>query len=74
MNREALRAIRIFHGMTQSQFAAALGVSDSCIGSAESGYRNVSDNLRVRVAQRFGMSAAVLEAIAAAKASANLAI
>lgn len=74
MNREALRAIRIYHGMTQSQFAAALGISKSCVASAESGYRNVSDKLRVLVAQRFGMSEDILEAIAAAKASAKLAL
>lgn len=74
MNKEALRAIRIFHGMTQSDFAAALNVSQSCIASAESGYRGVSDNLRVRVAQRFGMGEDVLNAIAAAKASAGLAL
>jgi len=72
MNREALRAIRIFHGMTQLEFAAALGVSHSCIASAESGYRSVSDNLRVRVAQRFGMGPDVLEAIAVAKVSATV--
>lgn len=74
MNREALRAIRIYHNMTQSQFAAALGLSKSCVASAESGYRNVSDNLRVRVAQRFGMGEEILEAIAAAKTSASLVV
>jgi transcriptional regulator with XRE-family HTH domain len=74
MNREALRAIRIYNDMTQSEYAAALGVSQSCVASAESGYRSVSDKLRVRVAQRFGMGADVLEAIQRAKASAKLAL
>jgi transcriptional regulator with XRE-family HTH domain len=72
MDREALRAIRIFHGMTQSQFAEALGISKSCVASVESGYRNVSDNLRVRVAQRFGMSEDVVRAVKDARASADL--
>ncbi|KGE20804.1 helix-turn-helix transcriptional regulator [Paenibacillus wynnii] len=72
MDREALRAIRIYHGMTQLQFSAALNVSKSCIASAESGYRNVSDNLRVRVAQRFGMSEEVVKAVKDARTSANI--
>ncbi|MGO4372711.1 helix-turn-helix transcriptional regulator, partial [Paenibacillus sp. MCAF20] len=74
MTKEALRAIRIFHDMTQSEFSAALNVSQSCVASAESGYRGVSDKLRVKVAQRFGMGEDVLNAIAAANASANLAL
>lgn len=72
MDREALRAIRIFNDMTQSQFAEALGVSHSCIAAAESGYRNVSDNLRVRVAQRFGMSDEVVRAVKDARTSTQL--
>ncbi|MBY3623619.1 helix-turn-helix transcriptional regulator [Acinetobacter sp. CUI P1] len=72
MDREALRAIRIYHGMTQSQLAEALGISKSCVASAESGYRSVSDNLRVRVAQKFGMSEEVVRAVKDARTSADL--
>ncbi|MNW01071.1 hypothetical protein D3C71_1966550 [compost metagenome] len=58
--------------MTQAAFAEAIGVSKSCIASAECGYRNVSDTLRVKVAQRFGMSEEVVKAVKDARTSAEL--
>lgn len=72
MNGETVRAIRVYKEMTQPEFAAVLKVSKSCIAAVESGHRVVSDNLRIRIAQTFGMGTDILEAIAAARASSNL--
>lgn len=67
MNGEAVRAIRISKNMTQPEFAAVLKVSRSCIVAVENGYRAVSENLRIRIAQTFGGDDDVTEAMARAK-------
>lgn len=72
MDGMAVKAIRLKKGMTQVQFAAMLNVSPSSIAAVESGYRAVSHNLRIKIAQTVGMGDEIIEAIAAAKASSKL--
>jgi antitoxin HigA-1 len=72
MSGEAVRAIRIKHNMTQPEFAARLKVSKSCIAAVETGHRAVSDKLRTKIAQTFGVGDDIIEAIAAAKAMKKL--
>ncbi|MNP82749.1 helix-turn-helix protein [compost metagenome] len=60
--------------MTQSQFAKALGVGQTCISDVENGRRRVSPDLRIRIAQRFGTGEDIVEAIERAKESAKLAL
>lgn len=73
MNGDAVRAIRIYAGLTQEAFARRLGVSKSCVAEAESGRRPVSPALRIKIAQVYGVSPEIKKAIADAKASAELA-
>lgn len=50
---EHIRRIRIQTGMSQQEFADSIGVCKSVIGNVETGRCNVSDNLRMRVRERF---------------------
>jgi addiction module HigA family antidote len=61
-------------GMTQAQFAEALNVSQSCVSDVENGRRNVSRDLRIKLAQVFGTGDDVLMAIQRAKESDKLAL
>ncbi|MBR2265435.1 MAG: helix-turn-helix domain-containing protein [Paludibacteraceae bacterium] len=61
-------------GMTQLQFAEALGVSQSCVSDVENGRRNVSRDMRIKIAQVFGTGDEVLTAIQRAKESDKLAL
>lgn len=74
MSAMGVKAIRLSENLTQQEFAARLGVSQSLIGDVERGRRRVTENLRIRIAQQFGTGDKVIEAIARAKESVNLAI
>ena len=50
---EHIRRIRLLSGLTQQEFADTIGVCKSVIGNVETGRCNVSDNLRMRVRERF---------------------
>jgi antitoxin HigA-1 len=53
MDALTVRAIRLFFGLTQEEFAERLGMSLSAISAVETGKRAVTKNLRVRIAQKF---------------------
>lgn len=72
MDAQSVKAIRISQSMNQVEFAEALSVSRSCIAAVEGGYRPVSSNLRIRIAQKFGTGDDVLTAIQRAKDSNKL--
>jgi len=67
MNSETIKAIRISKNMSQAEFAASLGVAESTIATVEARHRNVSDRLRIRVAQIYGGDPEVEQAIRNAK-------
>lgn len=74
MDGTGVRGVRVMAGMTQSQFGEALGVSQSCVSDVENGRRNVSRDLRIKIAQVFGTGDEVLTAIQRAKESDKLAL
>ncbi|MGC6589841.1 helix-turn-helix transcriptional regulator [Paenibacillus sp. Dod16] len=74
MNAETVKAIRLSKDMSQQDFADALRVSRQCITAVECGYRAVSSNLRIKIAQTFGTGPDVMEAIERAKESSKLAL
>ncbi|RAV19503.1 helix-turn-helix domain-containing protein [Paenibacillus contaminans] len=74
MEGTGLRGIRIMDGLTQAEFSKKLGVSQALISDVENGRRAVTSNLRIRIAQTYGTGDEIMQAIAAAKASANLAL
>ena len=53
---EHIRRIRILAGLSQREFAESIGVCKSTIGNVEIG-RNVSEDLRMKVKERFPMIA-----------------
>ncbi|MGF7033737.1 transcriptional regulator with XRE-family HTH domain [Paenibacillus mucilaginosus] len=69
MDGKSIQAIRMHQGMTQEEFAEAIGVSQSTVAAVETGYRAVSDRVRIRIAQVFGTDDPILEAIRRAKGS-----
>lgn len=58
-----VRAIRLYYGLTQREFAKLLGVSYSTIGAIESGRRKVTKNMRIKIAQTFDLTDEVIAAI-----------
>lgn len=74
MDGSGVRGIRVMAGMTQSQFAETLNVSQSCVSDVENGRRNVSRDMRIKLAQVFGTGDDVIEAIRRAKDSDKLAL
>ncbi|MCM3497669.1 MULTISPECIES: helix-turn-helix transcriptional regulator [Paenibacillus] len=74
MNAGTVKAIRLSQNMSQQDFADALRVSRQCITAVECGYRAVSSNLRIRIAQTFGTGPDIVEAIERAKESEKLAL
>lgn len=68
-----LRAIRLSLGLTQAEFAKELRISQALISDVENGRRSVTQNLRIRVAQKYGVGEDIMNAIAAAKDSIQLA-
>lgn len=72
LSGEDVRAIRIKLNLTQSEFAALLGVTQTCICYVETGQRPLTGKLRIKIAQTFGVGPEIRKAIADAKASAEL--
>lgn len=55
MLNEALRLIRVFHDMNQSELAAELGISNSYLSEIESGKKTVSVDLLQKYSDAFGI-------------------
>ena len=68
MTDETVRLIRNAKGLTQAEFALELNVSAATIAAVESKQRNVSDNLRIKIAQKYGGDPEVEQAIIRARA------
>lgn len=56
MNKDLLKDIRLFKGMTQREFADWLGVSQITIALIESNQRNVSDTVASKLAHKFDVT------------------
>jgi len=74
MKGSTVKAIRISKGLTQAELAELLGVVEATISRIESGQRNVSDRIRIRIAQLFGGDPEVESAITKARAFEKLPI
>lgn len=70
----AVRAIRLYYGLTQREFAERLGVDNTTICAIERGKRKVSDNMRIKIAQTFDLNDDVIAAIERAHKAENVAI
>jgi len=53
MNGEALKLIRVYHNLSQTQLAAELGISKSHLSGLESGAKNVSLSILEKYATHF---------------------
>lgn len=73
LSGEDVKAIRVKMDLTQSEFAHLLGVTQTWISYIETGQRQVTGKLRIKIAQTFGVGPEIKKAIADAKASAELA-
>jgi len=56
MNKELLKDIRLFKGMTQEDFAKWLGISRMTIALIESDQRNVSDAVAGKLSHKFDVT------------------
>ena len=72
MDGAAIKAIRLRLGMSQVDFAKALGLSTSCIAHVETGRRAVTSNLRMRIAARIQLPDDYLTIIEQAKKLASI--
>lgn len=55
MLHEALRLIRVFHDLTQTQLSSELEISNSYLSEIESGKKNISMDLLQKYSKRFDM-------------------
>lgn len=55
MNGEKFRAIRLWKGMTQQEFADLLGVSVATVARIESGSLDVSPRIKAKIVSRVNL-------------------
>lgn len=72
MNGDTIKAIRIYLGLSQPEMAKKLGVTASYICQMECKQKQVSDAIRIKIAQTFDVTEPMLEAIRRAKLSDKL--
>lgn len=53
MANNNIRALRLYNGMTQEEFAAKIGFSITALSLAETGKRNASARLQSAIAREF---------------------
>jgi plasmid maintenance system antidote protein VapI len=56
MNCKLFREIRLYHGLSQDEFARLLGVSRSTIQMIEAGKRKINGRIRMRLAKHFDLT------------------
>lgn len=56
MDKQTFKDIRHFKKMTQRQFADWLGIGIQSVAMIETGQRNISDNIRGKLAHKFEMT------------------
>ncbi|MCR8937643.1 helix-turn-helix transcriptional regulator [Brevibacillus laterosporus] len=72
MDAVTLRAIRVHFGLTQQQFAKRLGMSKSAISAVETGKREITGSLRVKIARAFEIDDSLIDTIHKAKVAEQL--
>jgi antitoxin HigA-1 len=72
MDGIAVKAVRLAAKLSQGDFSEQLGISQSLLSMVENGKRPVSDRIRIRIAQAFGIGEETIEAIRRAKLSDRL--
>lgn len=50
MNKNVFKAMRLYKGMSQKQFAELLDLSEATVANIEAGVRPISDRTRARIA------------------------
>lgn len=61
MENSTFLDIRLYKGMTQKAFADWLGVSLPSVGMIESGHRDVSSNIKGKLAHKFAVTEEFVE-------------
>jgi DNA-binding XRE family transcriptional regulator len=74
VNNLTVRAIRLYHGLSQEAFAERLGVSKSTIAAIETGRRRVTKNVQIKIAQKFELTDDLIQAIQRTQEASKLAI
>ena len=55
MTKKDIKFLRLYHGMTQQQFAAYIEVGESTIAKVEAGFAAVTDFIQSRVYRKFDL-------------------
>jgi len=63
MDCKLFREIRLYHGLSQDEFARLLGVSRSTIQMIEAGKRKITDRIRYRLAKCFDLTPEFIETV-----------
>ncbi|WP_373230379.1 helix-turn-helix domain-containing protein [Cohnella sp.] len=63
MKGETVRAIRVYHELSQNSMAAQLGLTAGYLCMIESNKRAVSDVVKLKIAQRYGVDDSLIEAL-----------
>lgn len=53
MNKNIFKSVRLYLGMSQSEFADFLQIGQSSVSKIEAGQRRVSDGIRAKIARQF---------------------
>ncbi|MFC7062754.1 helix-turn-helix domain-containing protein [Halobacillus seohaensis] len=61
MTSERFKAIRLYLGMTQKDFAEFFGLSLAVVGMVETSQRKVSDNTAAKIAMKFEVTDGFIE-------------
>jgi transcriptional regulator with XRE-family HTH domain len=61
VRKEIFKAIRLYLGLSQSEFAKKLGVSETTVCLIEKGERRVTDRVRMRLAKHFELTPEFLD-------------
>lgn len=61
MDKDTIRAIRAWLGMSQQEFADYLGVGKATVSMVESGKREVTDYVKFKIAKKFEVTDDFLE-------------
>jgi DNA-binding XRE family transcriptional regulator len=56
MTNQTLKLLRLYHGLSQREFATKIGVAESTIGKIEAGWQGVSDVTKAKVLRNFDIS------------------
>jgi len=63
MSRDVFKQIRIDEGLSQVEYAKALGMSQTFVSMMENGHYPISDNTRRKVAAKFKVTPDIMEQV-----------